>query len=88
MSDPKKTYLTRRSDDLKELNKSLDQGDFEFSLMLGHRLKGHGDTFGYLEISLLGKKLEEAAKNKDLNGAIAIAALLSNEVQTGLSQLE
>jgi HPt (histidine-containing phosphotransfer) domain-containing protein len=39
----------------------LDKNSFELAQIIGHRLKGHGETFGFPQISAIGIKMEEAA---------------------------
>lgn len=61
-----KRYLKRRLDEIEELKKSLITNDYEVPTNIGHRLKGNGVTFGFPQISEVGKKIENAAlvKNK------------------------
>lgn len=57
-------YLERRRLDLEFCRRSLEKGDFSEIEKIGHQLKGNGHTFGYPEISEIGKNLESAAVQK------------------------
>lgn len=63
--DQKIKYLNRRLDEVAELNECLLSGNYEPALMIGHRLKGNGETFGFPLISKIGISLELAAQAKD-----------------------
>lgn len=65
LAEQNNIYLNRRLDDLKKLFEEVGSEEFEFSQMLGHKLKGHGETFGFPDISKFGSPLEEASKNKN-----------------------
>ena len=65
LEEHKKKYLTRRLVEIEELKASLDADDFEFAKIIGHRLKGNGETFGYPRISLIGISIEKLAIAKD-----------------------
>lgn len=62
-------YIQRRLEDIKMIKEEISKGSYEYAQVVGHRLKGHGNTFGYLEISLIGESLEKALKNKDTKTA-------------------
>ena len=66
MKDQKLVYLTRRQTEVAQLKQSLVEDSFELALMIGHRLKGHGETFGFPHISDIGVQMELAAKEKDM----------------------
>ncbi len=59
-------YFERRKRDFNECLEHLDEGDFSFLEKIGHQLKGNGVTFGYPEISEIGKELESGARDEDL----------------------
>jgi len=56
-------YLETMQKVLVILNKSLEAMDLETIQREGHKLKGHGKAYGFDEISIIGAKLEESAKN-------------------------
>jgi len=66
MKDQKLVYLTRRQTEVAQLKQSLIEDSYELALMIGHRLKGHGETFGFPHISDIGVQMELAAKEKDM----------------------
>lgn len=66
MKDQKLVYLTRRQSEVAQLKQSLVEDSFELALMIGHRLKGHGETFGFPLISSIGVQMELAAKEQDM----------------------
>jgi len=58
-------FLENRQKDIKQIDESLEKGDFETIERLGHSMKGSGSIYGFDGISELGKIIEESAKNKD-----------------------
>lgn len=67
LRDQKIIYLTRRQTEVEQLKKSLDENSFEMAEMVGHRLKGHGETFGFPLISSIGVTIELAAKERNID---------------------
>lgn len=59
-------YLQRRKQDLVLIEEGLKAGDFEPLQRVGHQLKGNADTFGFPELAAIGRELEIAAKEKNL----------------------
>lgn len=55
-------FMANRNKELHELRSALSQTDFAGLRLLGHRMKGVGASYGFTEISALGKQIEEAAK--------------------------
>ena len=66
MKDQKLIYLNRRKTEIDQLKQSLLDNSFELGLVIGHRLKGHGETFGFPHISSIGVIMETAAKDKNM----------------------
>ncbi len=58
-------YIENRHKDIKNMTEALAKGDFDTVRLLGHSMKGSGASYGFTEISVIGKKLEEAAKAKN-----------------------
>lgn len=59
-------YIERRKRDLEDCLASFERHQYEDIERVGHQLKGNGATFGHPELSIIGKKLEEAAQVQDL----------------------
>jgi len=68
------TFMTNRNKELGTLRTALGAGDMEQLRQLGHRMKGVGNSYGFEQISVLGKRVEDCAKVKDL---AAIEACIS-----------
>lgn len=84
MKDQKLVYLTRRQTEVAQLKQSLGEDSFELALMIGHRLKGHGETFGFPHISNIGIQMEIAAKEKDMAKLKETVNSLDHDIQENL----
>lgn len=60
-------YLGQVRDYTEEIEKAAKNSDFETIEDAGHRMRGSGETFGFNAISEMGKFLEQAAREKDLD---------------------
>ena len=60
-------YLGQVKEYTEAIEKAVGNADFESIEDAGHRMKGSGQTFGFDAISEMGKSLEQAAKEKDLD---------------------
>jgi HPt (histidine-containing phosphotransfer) domain-containing protein len=60
-------YIEHRKRDFKDCLHSLKRHEYKNIEKVGHQLKGNGATFGHPELSSIGKKLEEAAQEQDVN---------------------
>lgn len=69
-------YIDKRHVDLEKMKACIEQGDFEEIRNIGHKIKGSGGGYGFQGLTLIGAKIETAAKveNKD-------------EILAGLEQL-
>jgi HPt (histidine-containing phosphotransfer) domain-containing protein len=54
-------YLARRAQDVTELQRALEQADFETIARIGHSLRGNGTSFAFPEVSAIGEAVEAAA---------------------------
>ena len=61
-------FMRNRHKELDALRVALAAADFEQLRQLGHRMKGVGNSYGFEQISVLGKQIEDHAKIKDLTG--------------------
>lgn len=84
MKDQKLIYLTRRRAEITQLKESLAKEDFELSQTVGHRLKGHGETFGFPKISALGISLEEAGKVRNMEKLKEVVKTLDEMVEENI----
>ena len=62
------TFMTNRTKEVETLRAALGADDMEQLRQLGHRMKGVGNSYGFELISVLGKRVEDGAKAKDIPG--------------------
>ncbi len=71
--DEKTTYYLNTLDNKISVFKDfLDSNDFLSLKSFGHKLKGSGKSFGFDEISEIGKKIEFCASINDLSSLIEL----------------
>jgi CheY-like chemotaxis protein len=58
-------YLASRREEIRELEKWLGTADFEHLSVAAHNLKGSGQSYGFSDLTRLGKVLEESAQAAD-----------------------
>ena len=58
-------YLENRWEDIRVTTESLEKNDYETIRVLGHDMKGTGGGYGFDAITLIGKSLEQAAKDQN-----------------------
>ena len=58
-------YLHGRGKDADRLDAAVDAGDFEAVRVLGHNLKGSGASYGFGDITEIGRTLEAGALERD-----------------------
>ncbi len=58
-------YLEKRREDLSKIKNSFYKKDYTSISRLGHIIKGSGGSFGFNDLSYIGKSLEHAAEKKD-----------------------
>lgn len=58
-------FLENRQNDIVVIDRLLKSGDLAEIQRLGHSMKGSGGGYGFDEITAIGSKLEEAAKESD-----------------------
>lgn len=59
-------FLSRREDDLKQIQSFFKKKKMEEISRIGHKLKGNGLSYGFGGLSAIGKEIEEASKANDL----------------------
>lgn len=60
-------FLENRHNDIDLIKKLINEGNFSEIQRIGHSMKGSGGGYGFDEISVIGKYIEEASKEKDVN---------------------
>jgi HPt (histidine-containing phosphotransfer) domain-containing protein len=55
------TFMANRTKEVATLSAALGAGDMEQLRQLGHRMKGVGNSYGFEQISILGKQIEDRA---------------------------
>lgn len=62
------TFMKNRSKELETLRTALAGGDLETLRQLGHRMKGVGNSYGFEKVSVLGKQIEDGARDDNRAG--------------------
>ena len=62
------TYLENRKKELDVLRQAVKAADFEQLRQIGHRMRGVGVSYGFDDVTSLGKLIEEGAKAGDQAG--------------------
>lgn len=88
LKEQKLIYLTRRQTELVQLKQSLAEQDFELALTVGHRLKGHGETFGFPLISSIGVKMEKAAQDHNMELLKETVQSLDESISESLKEIQ
>ena len=79
-------YLNRRLHEIEELKLFLLNNQFDEIYIIGHKLKGNGETFGYAEIGEFGKTLECASSEKNKEKISETIELLARFVEKKLNK--
>jgi len=58
-------FMTNRTKEVDTLRGALAADDFEQLKQLGHRMKGVGKSYGFITVSDIGKRVEDAAAKSD-----------------------
>ena len=74
-------FLEHRHEDVELLLEALEQDDYPAIHLLGHRLKGDGGSYGFDAITVIGRRLEQAAKNEDPQEIRKLASELSDYLE-------
>jgi HPt (histidine-containing phosphotransfer) domain-containing protein len=65
------TFLGNRRKELDALRIALAATDFEQLRQLGHRMRGVGNSYGFEQVSVIGKLIEDGARSGDKAGLAA-----------------
>jgi HPt (histidine-containing phosphotransfer) domain-containing protein len=60
-------FLEHRRGDVTTIRTALTTGDFETIRRIGHNMAGNGVSYGFAEISAMGRRLEAEADARDAN---------------------
>ena len=58
-------FMGNRKKELDSLRVALAAADFEQLRQLGHRMKGVGNSYGFAQVSDIGKDVEDGARSGD-----------------------
>ena len=58
-------FMSNRKKELDALRVALAAADFEQLRQLGHRMKGVGNSYGFAQVSEIGKHVEDGARSGD-----------------------
>ena len=58
-------FMNNRKKELDTLRSALAAADFEQLRQLGHRMRGVGNSYGFEQVSVLGKHIEDGARSGD-----------------------
>ena len=59
-------YLENRRKDIQSIKESIGRDNFASIIMIGHSMRGSGGGYGFDYVSEVGKLIEEAAMDSDL----------------------
>jgi len=75
-------YFARRNDDIRSIEKALEQKDYEVIRRLGHSMKGSGGGYGFDVITDIGLQLEQAAAEEKPEEIRSLIGTLSEFINT------
>ena len=58
-------FMSNRKKELDALRVALATADFEQLRQLGHRMRGVGNSYGFAQVSEIGKHVEDGARSGD-----------------------
>ena len=75
-------FLKNRYSELDALRTLLDAGDFAQIRMIGHRMKGVGNSFGFADVTRIGAGIEEGALASQHDRVSALIGELDRYLQS------
>ncbi|MDO8281640.1 MAG: response regulator [Thermodesulfovibrionia bacterium] len=75
-------FLDSMKKEVEKIGAMLSKNDLNEIQRIGHSLKGTGGSYGFNEITDIGKEMEEAAKNSDKEAIIKLNSRLDNYLST------
>jgi len=73
-------FLENRNKDIKLLKIAVEQNDYATITNIGHNLKGSGGSYGLDTITEIGKLLEKAAENRNIQEISEVVDRLSSYI--------
>jgi HPt (histidine-containing phosphotransfer) domain-containing protein len=58
-------FMGNRHKEVEALRTALASANFEQLRQLGHRMRGVGNSYGFENVTLFGKRIEDGAQNAD-----------------------
>ena len=58
--------MNNRKREVDSLRHAVIVGDFELARRLGHRMRGVGGSYGFDYVSILGRRIEQGSRERDL----------------------
>ena len=59
-------FLQHRLEDINKIREAMAQNDYDIIRVLGHSMKGTGGGYGFDAITDIGRSIEEAAKERNI----------------------
>ena len=81
LEEAAKRYLLARRNELATLNQLISQADFDQLRRLAHNMKGTGTSYGFPDLTRIGKSMETAAKAQRAEDLSAQLVELSRYLQ-------
>lgn len=60
-------FLENRLKDIEQLKAFIEQQDITQIEVISHKLAGNAGSYGFTDLGLIGAKMEQACKDKDMN---------------------
>ena len=77
-------FLEGRAKDVQSLREFIGSGEIAEIQTIGHKLKGNSGSYGFDEMGVIGAKIEEAAKQNDVDMIIS----QTDELEKYLNEIE
>ncbi len=77
-------FLQHRKEDVDKIREAMAQNDYDIIRVLGHTMKGTGGGYGFDAITDMGRSLEDAAKERNME----IIKQSANDLSSYLDHIE
>ncbi len=74
-------FLESRKKDIKTIKKLVEDKNFEELKSSGHKIKGTSGSYGFMDLSKIGARIEEAANAKNLDELKKLAVEYENHMK-------